>query len=108
MSLLATKKGKSIKMLAVQSGGNWNNGSNAGVWTTNLNNYRSNSNNNVGFRSDCRSPSDSNASNVRGNSGTTGMPLSCAWSNPRQNHTHPSFLVVPASFGSNVSGVTLL
>jgi len=34
------------------SGGNWNNGSNAGVWSLNLNNVRSNSNNNVGFRSD--------------------------------------------------------
>lgn len=32
------------------SGGNWNNGSNAGVWTLNLNNTRANSNVNVGFR----------------------------------------------------------
>nr|DAP06909.1 MAG TPA: TREPONEMA DENTICOLA VARIABLE PROTEIN 1 FUNCTION, PERIODONTAL DISEASE [Caudoviricetes sp.] len=32
-------------------GGNWNNGANAGVFYTNLNNPRSNSNNNVGFRS---------------------------------------------------------
>jgi len=31
---------------------NWNNGSNAGVWGLNLNNNRTNSNNNVGFRSD--------------------------------------------------------
>lgn len=38
------------------SSGNWNNGSNAGVWAFNLNNARSNSNNNVGFRSDCVSP----------------------------------------------------
>lgn len=34
------------------SGGNWNNGSDAGVWALNLNNVRANSNNNVGFRSD--------------------------------------------------------
>ena len=34
------------------SGGNWNNSSNAGVWTLNLNNVRTNSNNNVGFRAD--------------------------------------------------------
>ena len=34
------------------SGGNWNNSSNAGVWALNLNNNRSNSNNNIGFRSD--------------------------------------------------------
>jgi len=34
------------------SGGNWNNVSNAGVWTLNLNNVRTNSNDNVGFRSD--------------------------------------------------------
>lgn len=40
-------------MLCVISGGNWNNGSNAGVWYANLNNNRTNSNNNVGFRSDC-------------------------------------------------------
>lgn len=39
-------------MLCVNSGGNWNNGSNAGVWALNLNNVRSNSNNNYGFRAD--------------------------------------------------------
>jgi hypothetical protein len=39
-------------MLCVISGGNWNNGSTAGLWALNLNNVRSNSNNNVGFRSD--------------------------------------------------------
>lgn len=39
-------------MCCVNSGGNWNNGSNAGVWAVNLNNSRSNSNNNYGFRSD--------------------------------------------------------
>ena len=39
-------------MLCVISGGNWNNGATAGVWALNLNNVRSNSNNNVGFRSD--------------------------------------------------------
>ena len=31
-------------------GGNWNNGSNAGVFNVNLNNPRSNSNSNIGFR----------------------------------------------------------
>jgi len=31
-------------------GGNWNNASNAGVGAMNLNNVRSNSNNNVGVR----------------------------------------------------------
>lgn len=31
-------------------GGNWNNGSNAGVLTLNLNNSASNSNTNIGFR----------------------------------------------------------
>jgi len=31
---------------------NWNNGSNAGVWTLNLNNVRTNANNNVGARAD--------------------------------------------------------
>ncbi len=39
-------------MLCVISGGNWNNGTTAGVWALNLNNVRGNSNNNVGFRSD--------------------------------------------------------
>jgi hypothetical protein len=38
------------------SGGNWNNGTNAGAWALNLNNERSNSNNNVGGRSDLDSP----------------------------------------------------
>ena len=38
------------------SGGNWNNSSNAGVWALNLNNARSNSNDNVGFRADSISP----------------------------------------------------
>ncbi|NCU26597.1 hypothetical protein EOM86_07740 [Candidatus Nomurabacteria bacterium] len=37
-------------MLCLISGGNWNNTSNAGVWALNLNNNRTNSNNNVGFR----------------------------------------------------------
>jgi len=31
-------------------GGNWNNGSNAGVFNLNLNNDRSNANSNIGFR----------------------------------------------------------
>jgi RNA-directed DNA polymerase len=31
-------------------GGNWNNGSNAGVFALNLNNLRSNTNTNNGFR----------------------------------------------------------
>lgn len=34
------------------AGGNWNNGSNAGVWALNLNNARANSNTNVGARAD--------------------------------------------------------
>lgn len=38
------------------AGGNWNNGSNAGVWNLNLNNVRGNSNNNVGFRADSAIP----------------------------------------------------
>jgi hypothetical protein len=39
-------------MLAPISGGNWDNGSNAGVFALNLNNDSGNSNDNVGFR-DC-------------------------------------------------------
>lgn len=31
---------------------NWNNSTNAGVWSVNWNNNRSNTNNNVGFRLD--------------------------------------------------------
>ena len=42
-------------MLCLRSGGYWNNGSTAGVWAANLNNYRSNSNVNSGFRADCGS-----------------------------------------------------
>ncbi len=38
------------------SSSNWNNAGNAGVWAFNLNNERSNSNDNIGFRSDLVSP----------------------------------------------------
>ena len=38
------------------AGGNWNNGSNAGVWMLNLNNVRGNSNDNVGCRADSAKP----------------------------------------------------
>lgn len=38
------------------AGGNWNNASDAGVWALNLNNSRSNSNTNVGFRADSETP----------------------------------------------------
>ena len=38
------------------AGGNWNNGANTGVWTLNLNNNRTNSNNAIGFRSDSVKP----------------------------------------------------
>ena len=42
-------------MLCVISRGNWNNGSNAGSRNRNLNNNRTNANNNVGFACDSRS-----------------------------------------------------
>lgn len=38
------------------AGSNWNNSTNAGVWTLNLNNVRGNSNNNVSCRADSVSP----------------------------------------------------
>ena len=38
-------------MLAPIVGGNWNNSSNAGVWAMNVNNNRTNSNNNADSRS---------------------------------------------------------
>ena len=38
------------------AGGNWNNSSNAGAWGVNLNNARTNSNDNVGFRADSALP----------------------------------------------------
>ncbi|GHA05504.1 hypothetical protein [Oceanisphaera arctica] len=44
--------GSRLNMLCVISGYNWNNGSNAGPWGVNLNNNRTNSNNNVGFAAD--------------------------------------------------------
>lgn len=55
-------------MLCVISGGNWNNGSNAGVWALNLNNVRGNSNDNVGFRADSLpgKPHAANAARQRG------------------------------------------
>ena len=39
-------------MLCLLSGAYWGDGSSAGVWASNWNNTRTNSNNNVGFRSD--------------------------------------------------------
>lgn len=45
-------------------GGNWRNGSNAGVFNVNLNDTRSNSNANYGFRSAL--PSMSDAADLRG------------------------------------------
>ena len=39
-------------MLCPISGGNWNNTTNAGVWALNLNNARTNSNDNMGARAD--------------------------------------------------------
>jgi len=56
-------------MLFVLSGGNWNNGANAGVRARNLNNTRTNTNNNVGFVADslpCRVPHAARAVRQRG------------------------------------------
>ena len=39
-----------VATIAALRGGNWNNGSNAGVFALNLNNAPSNSNNSIGFR----------------------------------------------------------
>jgi hypothetical protein len=46
-------------------GGNWNNGGNAGVFACNLNNVRSNSNSNIGFRPALGEPSEVAASRGR-------------------------------------------
>jgi len=46
-------------------GGNWNNTSNAGVFYANLNNPRSNSNTNIGFRSALLSQSEGALLRVR-------------------------------------------
>lgn len=56
-------------MLCVIAGGDWNNGSNAGLCALNLNNVRGNSNNNVGFRADSspsKRPHAANAVRQRG------------------------------------------
>ena len=47
---ILTNKKIRVQIITRLRGGNWNNGSNAGVFALNLNNLRSNSNNNVGFR----------------------------------------------------------
>lgn len=47
--ILREKPGKPT-VHAVQRGGNWNNGANAGPLSVNLNNAPSNSNSNIGFR----------------------------------------------------------
>jgi hypothetical protein len=57
MDVLFKPVGGKGSRIIVQSSGNWNNGANAGVWAVNLNNNRSNSNANVGFRSDYDSTS---------------------------------------------------
>lgn len=51
---MAGKKGKRLNMLQALPirGGNWNNAANAGVFTLNCNNARSNANNNIGARPD--------------------------------------------------------
>ena len=49
---MAIKKGVIQKCLCPIACYNWNNSSNAGVWNVNLNNNRTNSNNNVGGRAD--------------------------------------------------------
>lgn len=58
-------------------GGNWNNGANAGVWALNWNNSRTNSNDNVGFRSDSASPRTAQA-----DGGTKG-DVFLRWGRPR-------------------------
>jgi hypothetical protein len=46
-----TKRGRPVKTRhAFLRGGNWNNTSNAGAFTANLNNTPGNTNNNIGFR----------------------------------------------------------
>jgi len=42
-----------VILTCVISGGNWSNGVLAGLWNLNLNNNRTNSNYNIGFRCDC-------------------------------------------------------
>lgn len=53
--VIRVQYGKYLNMCAI-AGGNWNNGANTGVWALNLNNNRTNSNNNIGFRSDSVKP----------------------------------------------------
>jgi len=55
-----------------RAGGNWNNGSNAGVWALILNNNRGNTNNNSGFRADSATP---NA--PQGDGGAKGCAFQC-------------------------------
>lgn len=46
---MLTTNGNTLLSEALR-GGNWNNGSNAGVFAVNLNNDRTNTNSNIGFR----------------------------------------------------------
>jgi len=48
--------GQSLDMKACIVGGNWNNTSNAGVFAVNLNNYRTNTNTNIGARDSIAKP----------------------------------------------------
>lgn len=49
---MGIKKGATRKCLCPIACMNWNNSSNAGVWSVNLNNDRTDSNNNAGGRAD--------------------------------------------------------
>lgn len=67
-------------------GGNWNNSTNAGVWTVNCNNSRTNSNNNIGVRADSASPKSASCRLVPRET------FSCF----KQNRFKPVFLVAQA------------
>ncbi len=50
VNYITVSAGMTAKTMDLLRGGNWDNGSNAGAFTLNLNWVPSNSNNNVGFR----------------------------------------------------------
>lgn len=65
-------------MMCMISGGNWNNTSNAGLWSMNLNNNRTNSNDNVGVR--CADyEAESSRSKTNGRNGVIGMCCPTFW-----------------------------
>lgn len=82
-------------------GGNWNNTGNAGVFYVNLNNTRSNSNSNIGFRSAL--PSMSEPGRLRTSRQYEGIKESASAPDVRQEK-NGTMLTVQTGYGDSCGG----